>query len=54
MNTASVGDEFHMSLKRVTSKSSFEIYEKSSYNIDARRRNKKQGEKKESKEITFS
>ena len=54
MNAASVGDEFRMLLRRVTSETSFEIFEKSSHNIRARRRNnnnhhKNQGEKKENK-----
>ena len=36
MNAASVGDEFRMLQKRVTSERSFEIFEKSSYNIGAK------------------
>ena len=58
MNAASVRDEFRMLLKRVTSESSFELFEKSSYNIGAKDKkhnnNSSQGEKKKNKKIIFS
>ena len=46
MNAASVGNEFGTLLRRVTSETSFEIYEKSSYNFGARRKKTKEKEKK--------
>ena len=45
MNGASVGDEFRMLLKRVSSESSFEIFEKSSYNIGAKEKKRQQKQK---------
>ena len=49
MNAASVGEEFRMLLKRVTSESSFQIFEKSSYNIGAKE--KKQQKQNEGEKI---
>ena len=42
MNAASVGEEFRMLLKRVTSESSFAIFDKSSYKIGAKERKQQQ------------
>ena len=49
MNAASVGEEFRMLLKRVTSESSFQIFEKSNYNIGAKEK-KQQKQKPRRKE----
>ena len=58
MNAASVGDEFRMLLKRVTSESSFEIFEKSSCNIGAKEKKQQQQQtprrNERIKKITFS
>ena len=46
MNAASVGDEFRMLLRRVTSEKTFQIFEKSSYNIGAKERKQQQQQQK--------
>ena len=57
MNATSVGKEFRMLLKRVTSESSFQIFEKSSYNIRAKEKKQqkqKPRRKERIKQITFN
>ena len=49
MNAAPVGEEFRMLLKRVTSESSFAIFDKSSYKIGAKEK-KQQHQKPRRKE----
>ena len=49
MNATSVGDEFRMLLRRVTSKKTFQIFEKSSYNIGAKERKQHQQQQQKSK-----